>query len=185
MSDINRITNDGKKAIVSILNKGLAVEYIHIVNYPRFIDQMVNINEVPDNDPSVVALKQLGEESVRHTNIVMGLITELGGKPQLVVEPAERMSDVFGMCQKQMEKEKDNLVLFQQAKTVAQNNQKKTSKGILDEIIRVIRNQPSDEVKVSQIVQLLMRLENDESRHMQLLATIISDLTKHRNKSDD
>ncbi len=66
MSDIDRITNDGKRAIVSILNSGLAVEYIHIVNYPRFIDQMVNINEVPDNDPSVVVLKKLGEASVRH-----------------------------------------------------------------------------------------------------------------------
>ena len=185
MSDIDRITNDGKRAIVSILNSGLAVEYIHIVNYPRFIDQMVNINEVPDNDPCVVGLKQLGEESVRHMNIVMSLITQLGGKPHLVVEPAERMSDVFGMCQKQMEKEKDNLALFQQAKVVAQNNQMKTLKDILGEIINGIKNRPSDTVERSHVIQLLTRLENDESRHMQLLANVISDLIQHRDKSDD
>ncbi len=185
MSDVDRITDDGKRAIVSILNRGLAIEYTHIVNYPRFIDQMVNINEVPDNDPCVVVLKQLGEESVRHANTVMALITQLGGEPHLVVEPAERMSDVFGMCQKQMEKEKDNLALFQQAKVVAQNNQMKTSKGILGGIINVIKDRPSDTVERSHVIQLLTRLENDESRHMQLLANVISDLTQHRDKSDD
>jgi len=98
LSDVDRITDDGKRAIVSILNKGLVVEYTHIVNYPRFIDQMVNINGVPDDDPCVVVLKQLGEESVRHANMVMALISQFGGEPHLVVEPAERMSDVFVMC---------------------------------------------------------------------------------------
>ncbi len=187
MSDVDRITDDGKRAIVSILNKGLAVEYTHIVNYPRFIDQMVNINGVPDDDPCVVVLGRLGKESVRHANIVMQLITRLDGEPHLVLEPVERMSDVYRMCQKQMEKEKDNLLLFQQAKAVAQKNQVKTStlKGILDENINVIRNRPSDTVKRSQVIQLLTRLENDESRHMQLLDTVISDLIQHRNKSED
>ena len=185
MSDVDRITDDGKRAIVSILNKGLAVEYTHIVNYPRFIDQMVNIDRVPDDDPCVVVLKRLGEESVRHANIVMHLITLLDGEPHLVVEPVERISDVFGMCQKQMEKEKENLLLFQQAKAVVQKNQMKTLKGILDANINMIRNRPSDTVKTSQMIQLLTRLENDESRHMQLLDTVISDLIQHRNKSDD
>ncbi len=81
MSDVDRITDDGKRAIVSILNKGLAVEYTHIIDYPRFIDQMVNIDRIPDDDPCIVVLKRLGEESVRHTNIVMQLITLLDGEP--------------------------------------------------------------------------------------------------------
>ena len=185
MSDIDRITDDGKRAIVSILNKGLAVEYTHIINYPRFIDQMVNIDKVPDDDPCIVVLKRLGEESVRHTNIVMQLITRLDGEPHLVIEPAERMSDVFGMCQRQMEKEKENRALFQQAKVIAQNNQVKTLKGILSKTINVIRNRPSDTVKSNLVIQLLTRLENDESHHMQLLDTVMLDITQRRNKSDD
>jgi len=84
-----------------------------------------------------------------------------------------------------MEKEKDNLALFQQAKAVAQNNQMKTSKGILDGIIDVIKNRPNDMVERSHVIQLLTRLENDESRHMQLLDTVISDLIQHRDKSDN
>ncbi len=185
MSDVDRITDDGKRAIVNILNKGLAVEYTHIINYPRFIDQMVNIDEVPDNDPCVVVLKQLGEESVRHANIVMALITQLGGEPHLVVEPVARMSDVYGMCREQLEKEKDNMDLFQQAKAVAQNNQMKTFKGKLEETINVIGNRPSDTLKRSQVVQLMTRLENDELRHMRLLDRAISDFIQHRNKSDN
>ncbi len=185
MSDIDRITDDGKRAIVSILNKGLAVEYTHIINYPRFIDQMVNIDKVPDDDPCIVVLKRLGEESVRHTNIVMQLITQLDGEPYLVVEPAERMSDVFGMCQKQMEKEKENRELFQQAKVVAKNNRVRAIKSTLGESINVIRNRPSDTVKSNPVIQLLTRLENDESGHIKLLDTVMLAITQHRNKSDD
>ena len=144
----------------------------------------LNINRVPDDDPCVVVLERLGKESVRHVNIVMQLITQLDGEPHLVVEPVERMSDIFGMCQKQMEKEKENLLLFQQAEAVAQKNQMKTLKGILDENIDMIRNRPSDTVKRSQVLQLLKRLEKDESRHMQLLDTVISDLIQHRNNPD-
>ncbi len=185
MSDVDRITDDGKRAIVSILNKGLAVEYTHILNYPRFIDQIVNINEVPDDNPSVVVLKRLGEESVRHANMVMALITQLGGQPHLVVEPVKRMSDVLGMCQKQMEKEKENLLLFQQAKAVAQKNQMKTSKSILSEIINVIKDRPSDIIERSHMIKLLTKLENDEARHMRLLDDVISDLIQLRDKSED
>ena len=184
MNDVDRITDDGKRAIVSILNKGLATEYSHIVNYPRFIDQMLNINKVPDDDPCVVVLKRLGEESVRHANIVMQLITRLHGEPHLVVESVERMSNVFEMCQKQMEKERENLLLFQQAEAVAQKNQMNTLRGILSKNIDVIRDRPSDTVKRSQVIQLLARLGNDESRHMKLLDTVISDLIQHRNRSD-
>ncbi len=184
MSDMDRITDDGKRAIVSILNQGLAVEYTPIINYPRFIDQMVNIDEVPVDDPCVVVLTQLGEKSVRHANIVMALVTQLGGKPQLVVEPAFRMTDVFAMCHQQMEKEKENLALFQETNTIAQNNQVKTLKGILDENINMIRGRSPDALTRSQMIQLLTRLENDESRHMQLLDTVISDLIQHRAKSD-
>ncbi len=176
MSGMDRITDDGKRAIVSILNAGLAVEYTHIINYPRFIDQMVNIDEVPVDDPSVVVLTRLGEESVRHANIVMALVTQLGGEPHLVVEPAERMSDVLEMCQKQMEKEKENRLFFQQAEAVAEKNPMKTLKGILGDNINAIKDRPSDTVKRSHVIQLLKKLENDETRHMKWLDTVISNL---------
>ena len=83
-----------------------------------------------------------------------------------------------------MEKERENLALFQRAKAVAQNNQMKTLKGILGENINFIRNRPSDTVERGHVIQLLKGLENDESRHMQLLDTVISDLIQHRNNPD-
>ncbi len=122
MGEVDRITEDGRKAIVAILQKGLAVEYVHIVNYPRIIDQLLNINKIPDDDPCVTVLERLGKDSIRHANVVMRLCTHLGGEPHLVVEPVERISDVWVICQSQMEKEKKNLLLFQQAKAVAQKN---------------------------------------------------------------
>ena len=43
MFAIDRITEDGKKTIVSLLNKAIEIEYAFIFNYPRLIDQSVNI----------------------------------------------------------------------------------------------------------------------------------------------
>ncbi len=185
MREIDRITEDGKKAIVGILNEGLAVEYIHLVNYPRIIDQLLNMGKVPDDDPCVVVLERLGKDSIEHANIVMRLCTHLGGEPHLAVEPVERISDVWEICQSQMEKEKENLLLFQRAKVIAQKNQVTKLRGVLDENIRMIRDIPNDIVKRSSVIKLLTALANDEMRHIKLLGTVISDLTQHRNKSDN
>jgi hypothetical protein len=81
LDEIDRITEDGKKAIAGILQKGLAVEYTHLVNYPRIIDQMLNINHIPEDDPCVTTLERLGKDSIRHANVVMHLTTQLGGEP--------------------------------------------------------------------------------------------------------
>jgi len=43
---VDRINEDSKKAIVSLLNKSIEVEYAFIFNYPRLIDQLVNIEPI-------------------------------------------------------------------------------------------------------------------------------------------
>jgi len=43
---VDRINEDGKKAIVRLLNKSIEVEYAFIFNYPRLIDQLVNIQPI-------------------------------------------------------------------------------------------------------------------------------------------
>ena len=46
MFAVDRINEDGKKAIVSLLNKSIEVKYAFIFNYPRLIDQLVNIEPI-------------------------------------------------------------------------------------------------------------------------------------------
>ena len=45
MSEIDRITEEGKKALVDLLNKSIEVEYGMILNYPRILDQIKNIDK--------------------------------------------------------------------------------------------------------------------------------------------
>ena len=46
MFAVDRINEDGKKAIVRLLNKSIEVECAFIFNYPRLIDQLVNIQPI-------------------------------------------------------------------------------------------------------------------------------------------
>lgn len=184
MDEIDRITEDGKKAIVAMLQKGLATEYTHLVNYPRMIDQMLNIEHMPEDDPSVITLESLGEDSIRHVNVVMRLSAQLGGEPRLVVEPVERISDVLAICQHQMENEKENLLQFEQALTIAQANPVKKAKGIIEENIRILRDKSSDMVQRSNVIEQLKVLAEDEKRHIKMLTLVILDLDERRRKSE-
>jgi len=172
MSAVDRITEDGKKAIVSLLNKSIELEYAFIFNYPRLIDQLVNIE--PITQESVAKkLELLGKESVQHAGWIMRLIENLGGEPQLPFEVIERMPDIPSLLLKQLDKEKLVRSLFQQAKLVVEQNQ---AKGILAKI-KTMGAPPQDMAKEkSSTIRILERLEIDEGRRIGLVQNIISEL---------
>ncbi len=172
MFAVDRITEDGKKAIVSLLNKSVEVEYAFIFNYPRLIDQLVNIE--PITQESVAKkLELLGKESVQHAGWIMRLIENLGGEPQLPFEVIERMTDIPSLLLKQLDKEKLVRSLFQQAKLVVEQNQ---AKGTLAKIKTM--GAPSQDMakESSSTIRILERLEIDEGRHIGLVQNIISEL---------
>ncbi len=111
MFAVDGITEDGKKAIVSLLNKSIEVEYAFIFNYPRLIDQLVNIEPITQENVAK-KLELLGKESVQHAHWIMRLIENLGGEPQLPVEVIERMTDIPSLLLKQLDKEKLAQSLF-------------------------------------------------------------------------
>ncbi len=172
MFAVDRITEDGKKAIVSLLNKSIEVEYAFIFNYPRLIDQLVNIE--PITQESVAKkLELLGKESVQHAHWIMQLIEGLGGEPQLPFEVIDRMTDIPDLLLKQLDKEKLVQSLFQQAKLVAEQNQ---VEGILAKMKTVEVRSPDMAKERSSTIHILERLDIDEGRHIKLVQNMISEL---------
>jgi len=168
----DRITEDAKKAIVSLLNKSMEVEYAFIFNYPRLIDQLVNIEPITQ-ERVAKKLELLGRESVQHAHWIMQLIENLGGEPQLPIKVIDRMTAIPSLILKQLDKEKLVQSLFQQAKLAAEQNQ---AEGILAKI-KIVGVKPPDTVNErSRTLRVLERLEIDEGRHIKLVQNIISEL---------
>ena len=78
--EVETLTDYGRKAIVSILNRALIVEYAFILNYPRMMDKLVNYDKI--NDEMLNSnFNRLGKESMKHFNDDVKLIERLGGEP--------------------------------------------------------------------------------------------------------
>lgn len=73
MLAVGRITEDSKKIIISLPSKSLEIEYAFIFNYPRLIDQLVNIEPSPKEE-AANKLELLGKESVQHAGWIMRMI---------------------------------------------------------------------------------------------------------------
>ena len=172
MFALDRITEDGKKAIASLLNKSIEVEYAFIFNYPRLIDQLVNIEPIIQESVAK-KLELLGKESVQHAHWIMRLIENLGGEPQLPVEVIDRMTDIPSLLLKQFDKEKIVQSLFQQAKRVAEQSQ---AKGILAKLKTMEVGARDMAKERSSAIHILERLEIDEGRHIAQVQNIISEL---------
>jgi len=174
MFEVDRITEDGKKAIVGLLNEAMGTEYSHIVNYPRFIDHLINFDKMPEGSipPS---LEHLGKDSVRHLGETIKLIEELGGKPQWEIVIVARLPDPRYEISKQMKKEELSLSLWRQAKSVAEQSQVKGLGGILWSI-RALRGLLDEAVGRNDVIRILGEMAKDEEHHIMLLQDAISAL---------
>ncbi len=172
MFAVDRITESGKKSIINLLGKSIEIEYAFIFNYPRLIDQLVNIERITQ-ERVAEKLELLGKESIQHAGWIMRLIENLGGESQLPVEVIDRMTDIPGLLLKQLDKEKLVLSLFQQAKRVAEQNQ---VEGILAKMKTKGALSPGSVAERSSTIRILERLEIDEGKHIGLVQNIISEL---------
>lgn len=163
MPEVDRITEKGKKAIVALLNKSLQVEYGLILNYPRLLDQIVNIYEIHD-EQLISDIEHLGKDSYQHSGWVGRLITELGGDPNWRVEVVDRIVDVEKLLVQQVQREKLARSLYLQAKRVAEQNH---VKGVIDETAAIIAEfLGKTDLPRSNVIRILERLAQDELLHM-------------------
>lgn len=100
--------------IIELLNQALNIEYSLIVHIPRIASL------IEDEETRELVLK-LGNDSIKHADVVAHAIENLGGIPAWSFEsfPAER--DIVTIFQKQLEKEKRALQLHQKSASLAQD----------------------------------------------------------------
>ena len=172
--EVETIKENGKKAIVDLLNKSLQVEYSFILNYPRIIDNLVII-KIHD-EQLIKDLEHVGKESTR-------LIVQLGGEPKWQIEVIDRMVDVDRMLVQQLGKEKLALSLCQQAKHLAEQNRAKVKvKDFFGRLIRMQDELPIDVVNINDVISVLDRIIIDEKKHIRLVEDSIATLNVLMNK---
>ena len=162
MAKIDRITEEGKKAIVGLLNKGIHVEYAMVMNYPRIIDQIKNIDE-SQSEEFINGAERFGKDSFHHSTIVAKLIEELGGEPEFDMLPIDRMVDIHSLLVEQLGHEKLAESLYKEARLIAQESQAK-GKGLFGRLTS-IGEEPKKDVSRSEVIEKLKRLELDEMGH--------------------
>ena len=77
--------------MIDLLNQVLQIEYSMIVNYPRLTSHL-------ENEATRDKALQLGQDSIRHADIVSNIITELGGEPNwsfTTIDQETPLSELF------------------------------------------------------------------------------------------
>ena len=170
MAGIDRITEEGKRAIVDLLNKGIHAEYGMAMNYPRILDQIVNIDK-SQSEEFINNAERFGKDSFRHATIVAKLIEELGGEPEFEMLTIDRMVDIHSLFVGQLGMEKLAESLYKEARLIAQNNQAK-KKGVFGKLMS-IGEEPKKDVSRSEVIERLKRLELDEMGHTKRVETML------------
>ena len=136
-------------SILDLLNQGLQLEYSLIVHYPRLA------SAIKDEETRKLALK-LGSDSIRHADIVAGVISGLGENPLWSFEAFPEETNLVKVFQVQLEKEKLALQLHRQS---------------------------SDLVLDSSLRDRFRNMAKEEEQHIQIAETILSRLTQDRGSS--
>ena len=161
------IREDAKQAIVELLNRIIQVEYDMILNYPRCIDRLVNIDNIHDEQLNR-DIEYVGKASVQHFGSLSKLIELLGGETKWVLGTIERLVDVGECLTQQLEKEKSAISLYKEAKQLVEKNKVKLKgKGFLDRLLG-----GAEEVKAvdaAYIVGICERNRVEEERHIRLV----------------
>lgn len=178
MTSFDMITEEGKKAIVILLNKSLQVEYGLILNYPRIVEQLENIEKTEDKE-LINNMERFGKDSLRHSAIVSRLIEELGDKPDYELLVIERTVDIHSMMVEQLAKEKTAMSIYKDAKRITEKNQVK-SKGFFGDLLK--RKEKERHISRQLVIEDLARLQIEELGHMKRVELL---LTRLGSKKDE
>lgn len=170
MAETDRITETAKRAMIVILNQAIQIEYAFIINYPRLIDQVVAIEEVPDQQ-IVADMERLGKDSTEHLGSVGQLITHLGGEPLWRVNVIGRMIDLDKLFAQQLQREKAAQTMYRKAKRIAQDNPVRST--ALMERLRTTFSAEPDPTPRAETIRLLEHLASEEETHARLVEDIL------------
>jgi len=166
--EIVTITDRAKKGITDLCNETVVVEYDMILNYPRIIDYIVNIEKIKD-EQLITDIDKLGKDSLVHWSIMDGMIRNLGGKMVWLASVLPRLVDVVDILEKQLEKEKAARDLYVEAKKITMANKITVKVGGVFNIFRTKDISEKDIVPCEQIIKDLDRLIWDEERHIRVV----------------
>ena len=180
--EIETIKKNTIETIIELLNKAIQVEYGMILNYPRLIDRIVNIDKIHDEQLNT-DLERVGKDSTRHLGSIGQLVVQLGGEPFWQLEVIDRLVDAEKMLEQQLVKEKAALSLYEQAKRAAEQNKVKIKvKDFLGRLIRTEDELPINAVNANDVIATLDRLINDEQYHIRLIQDSLATLKMLLNK---
>lgn len=120
---IDKADKESLAKTLDLLQKALIVEYSIIIYYPRLAERL------PD-DASRKTLYWMGEQSVRHADVVSQLIRRLGGTPEYSFEPYPE-GDILIIMRQQLEKEKLARFLYKEAQNLVTEALMATELGAL------------------------------------------------------
>jgi len=176
------ITKEAKKGLIEMFNKSLEFEYGFILNYPRIIENMENMENIHDEQLNQ-DLQRLGMESIRHFNDLDNMIVKLGGEARWNFGVIERLDDVQEILIKQLGKEKGAMYLFEQARKLVQGSKIKVKVGTF--FNRLVKNTDGlieDIVTVNEIMIILEREIADEKRHIRICEDSVATLKALKGK---
>jgi rubrerythrin len=104
MAEGQKITRETLQKLVQLLNQALRIEYNFVIHYPRIAQT------IKDEETRKLIL-DLCNASVHHSDVVAGIITRLGGKPDWSFDLFPEEMDTLKIFQAQLEKERQALDL--------------------------------------------------------------------------
>ena len=166
--EIVTITDKAKKTITELCNESVVVEYDFILNYPRIIDHIVNLEKVKD-EQLIKDIDRLGKDSLVHWSIMDIMIRNLGAEMMWLISTLPRVVDIVDILEKQLEKEKAARDLYVEAKKITMANKITVKVGGVFNIFRTKDISEKDIVSCEQIIKDLDRLIWDEERHIRVV----------------
>lgn len=162
------ITENAKRAVVSLLNESLQIEYEFMMNYPRCIEVLVNIHKITD-EQLISDIKTCGEDSTRHFDDISQLIERLGGKPVWKTSPIGQMDDVSSRIADQLKREFAVLAIFEGINHILQQNKAKIKGWKFFGKTFTVRSEPQENPVTFNEIKNIMDIEiSDEKKHIRL-----------------
>lgn len=171
-----------RHAVTRLLNEAIHTEYTFIVNYPRLIDHLANIDGIRDEQLSR-DLEHLGKDSTRHLGLIGQIILELGGKPMWELDTIDRMTDVEDLLDTQMTREKKALSLYEEVRgVIRQDSERRRQRGFLDRLFKKENELPVGTMQSDALVSTFDGIIGDEYLHVRLIQDMVGALKMLLNK---
>lgn len=172
MTEILTITDQAKRAIAAVFNESVVAEYSMILNYPRIIDHIVNIEKITDKQ-LIDDINKLGTDSLHHFGVTDRIIGTLGSK--IVWEPSTlpRLVGVPDMLEAQLKNENAARAFYIEARKIAAVNKATYKSGGFFSAFTQ-RNKPEEIIiRYDLLIRDIDRLILDEERHIRIVEDLL------------